>query len=326
MKKVIGIVMTVLLTLSATQVFADDNRYIMYWQDGESTIGRCGEPVVDNPYFPILPCPEIPDRVEEIQVEITLEYPQCVLRTNAPENLHTSSWGSFHLWEIPQELEFDGDGQKVTNIFNFLISNHNYNPHLVEVMEWEGYIANIARPVNLPTANKSYKGIEAEVNDCLDALEFARYNAQKEQETRETLEVKQSELKYSILAVQSELELQAELLDLTKQIIATQERVNENLMELRTIRMEGIEARSALWATYSAVAAEESEQFFQQMEQRQQNLQVIHQQITEDTLRHESFLRDLKALEAQAQSSLDTATERLTQTQQELQEIQQEIN
>ena len=153
--------------------------------------------------------------------------------------------------------------------------------------------------------NTSAHELGARLVQCGAEIKDERSARARRAETLNELVSRHIELERINRNLQREAELQRDLLALTRSIVAEQERIDAAYRELAEARQAGLETRAAIWAAYAATAAEESTQFFAQMQERQDALNATLRQTDQDLAKRDAVRAELTALIDGYEATLD---------------------
>ena len=309
-------------------------------------------------------CPNFPEQLPELVLSVEMDYPKCVAKGNFSDfafaeywNLQATvdyseahrvkhnQWGGRinHSWEDVVRLE---RSQAQNASYNGLASLErllDFTHRKTAVSDSGEYTYWLQTHLNYQnqdgftrsvTFKKGYNTLRSNISafefgkrivDCGMRLDLEDEHRVQRREKMEELISKQVDLEGMKWALQEEVRLQEDLLSLTRSIIEAQRRIDATLRQIREVRIKGIEARAKLWNEYSAQAAEETAEFFQQMQERHDNINAIQQSIEEDARKHREFMAGLEELEREATQALQDVEQELTTQDAEVQRIKQNL-
>ena len=310
-------------------------------------------------------CPTYPTELPVIEVDVVMEYPDCVIKhVNADEFPQAIGEGKLNYIMGYGGRDGVGFGSRSENHIQNIIHGLGDAPvrysapdypirgtsfyRLLQAVErdygayaafhwhaetkygdfshyhWDDEAKNYHKWIRL-RANISAHEFLTRARDCAERLKLERFNRFDRQLALEEFKEKQVALEQAQWALSEEIRLQQDLLKLTQSAIAAQNKADDAWRQLAEVRMAGLEARTALWQAYADGAAEESAQFFQQMQDRQDALNAAIAETEANLAKRDAVRQDIEALISDYEAKLAELDAKAAAAQAEAAQVNAEI-
>lgn len=309
-----------------------------------------------DPSHPRSPdCPTYPTDLPTLEISVEMQYPVCVIKTNLEDFPTQASNGDiFYGLRVGSRHPFSTIGLLLhKGFFHSQYATkeefrHRLSIHAKHLRQLLGdieseYGAHVSFQWSAPNqysddkwihngdnwirlqANMSQHEFETRANDCAERLVHEKYNRIDRKQSLEEFTDKQVALEQAQWALSEEIRLQQDLLKLTQSAIAAQNKADDAWRQLAEVRMAGLEARTALWQAYADGAAEESAQFFQQMQDRQDALNAAIAETESNLAKRDAVRQDIEALISDYEAKLAELDAKVAAAQAEAAQVNSEI-